>query len=262
MSVTIPAAIAALPLSISEKIVLVLIDENPCAKNRALARSVGMTERGMKKLTKRLIAAGQVQQVRRGRARRLFLTFHMEQGTEFPDSENSARESHRELCSTKAPAVVAPRAISRAQLPLDEFLKQTMITIAEITFGQFFPETAVRLLEDLILRVQAEMPDGDPKREVLTGLMMRQGAFMAIAAGAGLPKAVQRAMDERIQLASREQLVEFRQRMSVARLVDKAPLALAAFVADHGRSWPEPTDGLDKIGSLPCCSGLNVLPDL
>lgn len=233
MSVTIPAAIAALPLSISEKIALTLIDENPLCKNANLAASIGITERGMNKMVQRLKSAGHLQQVRRERARRLFLTFHVETGTEFPEPENPAKDSDGELCSTEAPTVAARRAMSRVQLPANVFFEETMRTIDDMTRTRdFFPETVIHLIQNLILHVEAEMPDGDPKREVLTELMMRQGAFMAIAAGAGLPKAVQRAMDERIQFASREQLVEFRQRMSAAKLADKAPLALAAFVAE------------------------------
>ena len=88
-TITIAAAIAALPLATSEKIALARINENPGSRNADLAKLIGITERGVKKLLQRLRSAGYVEQARKGRARRLYLKFPMEQGTEFRQPEIS-----------------------------------------------------------------------------------------------------------------------------------------------------------------------------
>jgi predicted ArsR family transcriptional regulator len=140
-TITIPAAIDVLPLPISEKIALARINENPLSRNADLAKSLGITERGVKKLLQRLRSAGYVEQARKGRARRLFLTFHVEQGTEFPQPKDSSKISIGELCSDlPQPAMPKQIATTTAQIPLDEFFEMTMRTIDEIIHqSAFFP---------------------------------------------------------------------------------------------------------------------------
>jgi hypothetical protein len=235
-TIKIPEAINILPMPINEKITLALIDRNPRCRNADLARAIGMSERGVKKLIQRLASGGYLQHVRKGRARRLFLKFHVEQGTRFPGSEISTDSSMRELCSaTPAETEVAPtEALVHAQSLEDDF-EQTMKTIDELTRQRdFFPETVVRLLQPLIARIEAEMSDGPERQKILLELMSRQGAFMVVALGAGLPKKVQRQLDERISHATAEQLVEFRYRALADGLKDKAPLLLAGWCAENG----------------------------
>jgi len=232
----IPMTIDALPLAINEKIALAIIDENPRCKNGVLAKTIGMTERGVKKLVQRLTLAGYLQHVRRGRARRLFLRFHVEQGSEFPESEISTNSSMRELCSAAPPETQAVPTVALVHaLPLQEEFEQTMKTIDELTRQRdFFPETVVRLLQPLITRIKAEMSDGPERQKVLLELMARQGAFMVVQLGAGLPQKAQRKLDDRICHATAEQLMKFRQ-LALADKDGKAPLMLVGWSSEQGR---------------------------
>jgi hypothetical protein len=231
-TITIPAAIATLPLVINEKIALVRINEDPRCRNADLAKSIGITERGAKKLLQRLRSAGHVEQTRKGRARRLYLTFHVEQGTEFPNPETQTKLSNGELCSeVTAPALPKQLGLVTVQPTLESQFCQTMQVIHDITRQpHVHPLTVVRLLQPLIRRVEAEMVDGQDKNWILQELAMRQGAFIAISMGAGLPKDIQRRLDETITRATPQQLIEFGQRAMAGNILDRASLLLSDWV--------------------------------
>lgn len=75
VEIRIPAAIAALPLTIAEKVVLTHIDIFPGCTNARLAKLVGGTCRGVENLLRRLRSKGYIAQTGKGRARRHRLLF-------------------------------------------------------------------------------------------------------------------------------------------------------------------------------------------
>jgi hypothetical protein len=234
--VNIPEAIAVLPLSLNEKVVLAEIARNPKCGNGALANLLGISERGVKKVVHRLRLAGHIQQLGNGRARQLHLTFHVEQGTEFPKPENSSKIPNQELCS-ELPQLAKPKQIATTapQIPLDEYFEQTMRTMDMMTrWPNCCALTFVRLLEPLIQRVEIEMGDCPEKEAILFDLSVRQGAFIAMSMGAEFPRDVQRRLNERIGRATPAELIEIRQRTMGGRLKDKAPLMLAAWCSEEG----------------------------
>jgi DNA-binding MarR family transcriptional regulator len=84
IEIRIPAAIAALPLSLAEKHVLAHIAINPDCTNDELSKILGITDRGIKKLLRRLRSAGYIDQNRKGRARRLYLKVLQGTGNRVP----------------------------------------------------------------------------------------------------------------------------------------------------------------------------------
>lgn len=80
ITITIPAAIAALPdLDLIEKTLLARIDESPACHNADLAVLTGLSKRGIQSTLGRLRERDLIQVIGKGRARRLFLRFHVEQ---------------------------------------------------------------------------------------------------------------------------------------------------------------------------------------
>jgi DNA-binding MarR family transcriptional regulator len=235
-TLTIPAAIAALPLTLNEKIVLAEIAGNPKCGSEALAKLLGVTERGINKTVNRLQLAGYLQQLGSGRARQLYVTFSLELGTEFSKQENPSKLSNGELCSDLHPVATSRHmGFTAVQIPLDEYFEQTMRTMDQMTrWPSCCPLTFVRLLQPLIERVQIEMGDGPEKEAVLRDLTVRHGAFIAMSMGVGLPNKIQRRLNERIANATPEQLIEFRRRAMAGKLKDKTPLEIAAWCSEEG----------------------------
>ncbi len=74
-----PAAIAQLPLRLHEKLALVFIHQAPDVSNERLAQVLGMQPRGAQDMLRRLREHGFIYGQRKGRARSMWLTFHVEQ---------------------------------------------------------------------------------------------------------------------------------------------------------------------------------------
>jgi biotin operon repressor len=233
LEIRIPAAIAALPLAISEKLVLTRIAANPDCTNDELAKLLGITERGIKKILQRLKSGGHTDQSGKGRARRLYLTFPVEQGTEFPNPEIIAPVSNGEL-RTPPDQTSATKdstgTVLKTELSLADQFEQTMNMIAEMSLQpKIFPETFVYLLERLIQRIEAEMQSCPAKEKILGDLYFRRNGFFVIAKASRLPKEFHDELRQKIRHATPEQLAQFHKRCQAAPLDRKSPLLLAAW---------------------------------
>jgi hypothetical protein len=221
----IPATINNLPLTVSEKIALTRIYENPRCRNAELAKLVAMTERGVKKLLRRLRLAGHIEQARKGRARRLYPTFHVEQGTKVLVPEKIYFAPKRELCLLSSSPITRKLLAHPVKLSLADEFGQTMRVIDEITRqADFFPETVIRMFQLLIERLEVDMPASHEKDRSLQELYARQGAFMAVKLAAKAPMKIRREFDRRISEATPDVLVTFRRRLVADELNEKSAL--------------------------------------
>lgn len=102
IEIRIPAAIAALPLAIGEKVVLAHIANFPGCSNTRLAGLIGCTGRGVQSLLRRLRDRGYIERSGKGRARRHHLLLHVEHNTLCADREVTASnaKSHT-MCGTQ-----------------------------------------------------------------------------------------------------------------------------------------------------------------
>jgi len=92
LTITIPAAIAALPdLNLIEKVILARIHERPSCSNNGLATLTGLSERGIESALARLRKRGLIRSRGHGHARRLMLTFPVEH---YQCGENVNAKSH------------------------------------------------------------------------------------------------------------------------------------------------------------------------
>lgn len=78
ISITIPAAIAALSLTLVERAALAHVAQHPGCSNRTLSKLLGISVRGAENLLRRLRDRKYIRQGGEGRARRLALTFPVE----------------------------------------------------------------------------------------------------------------------------------------------------------------------------------------
>ena len=235
--IMLPNEIGMLSLSLSEKAVLAHILNYPKCTNRMLARLIGISERGVKKMLQRLRSRGLIGQTGKGRARRVRLTFHVKQGTQFTVPKNQNPEANGELDSQSEQGsntgVVISCVIRKKPLSLADDFDQTLLLIDEMTRTRdFLPETVVRMLDALIRRIEQEMPACPEKEDVLRELYMRHAAFIAVCMSAKMPKKVQREIDWRISRATPEQLLEFRRCVQLGQLNFTAPLMLAGFMPE------------------------------
>ena len=111
----IPPEIVALPgLTLDERVVLANVHELPACSNASLARLLGLSERGIESMLRRLRDRGLIQQVGKGRARQHRLLFRVEHHTgcgqnEYAEShikrgQNNTAESHTLRGEQKAAA--------------------------------------------------------------------------------------------------------------------------------------------------------------
>src|SRR6266581_8604176 len=91
LTISIPASIAALPdLNLIERTILARIEEWPACHNADLATLTGLSLRGVESTLARLRERDLIQVTGKGRARRLFLQFHVEQHTRCGDVNGNA----------------------------------------------------------------------------------------------------------------------------------------------------------------------------
>jgi len=89
IEIRIPASISTLPLTLAEKVVLAHIAINPDCTNDELSKLLGITDRGIKKILRRLRSSGHIDQSGKGRARRLYLKVLQGTGNRVPLFRNS-----------------------------------------------------------------------------------------------------------------------------------------------------------------------------
>ena len=233
IEIKIPAAITSLPLAIGEKVVLTRIATNPDSTNDELAKLLGITERGVKKILHRLRSGGYIDQNGKGRARRLYLTFRVEQGTEFPNPEINAPAANGELRAPHSQTPVSEDAVGTAlqvELSLADEYDQTMNVIAEMSLQPgIFPETFVHLLDKLIQRSESEMQSSPAKERLLGDLYTRRNGFFAIAMASRLPKEFHSELRQKISRATPEQLANIHDRCRAKQLDQRTPHLLAAW---------------------------------
>src|SRR2546425_1171601 len=91
INIHISAAIAALAdLNLIERTILTRIEECPACHNADLAKLTGLSLRGVESTLARLRERDLIQVTGKGRARRLFLRFHVEQHTRCGDVNGNA----------------------------------------------------------------------------------------------------------------------------------------------------------------------------
>ncbi len=246
VEIKIPAAIAALPLAINEKIVLTHISNFPGCSNARLAEVIGGTCRGVENLLNRLRRQGYIEQTGSGRARRHHLLFHVERHIKCGNNENTLAEvkSHSECGDQEFDAHgIKPRSVVsvlKKELSLVEDYDQTLKAIEEMMYQPgIFPETILFLYRNILKRVEDEAPDIPAKKAAVRELTIRRDAFVAICYALRMPKQYQRQALRLINRATPEKLALFRDQIESGESESKNPLLLAD-LADEG----EPVTGL------------------
>jgi hypothetical protein len=240
LEIRIPATIAALPLAISEKIVLTHISSFPGCSNARLAELIGGTCRGVENLLHRLRRKGYIKQTGSGRARRHHLLFHVERHIKCGNTEitSTGAKSHRECGVQPCELGVERRgttSVLKKELPLAEDYEQTLNAIQEMMYQSgVFPETILYLYRGILKRVENEAPDVPSKEAVVRELTIRRDAFVAICYALRMPKQRQRQALRMINGATPEKLAYFRQQIETGESESKTPLLLAD-LAEEGR---------------------------
>lgn len=232
IEIRIPAAIAALPLTISEKIVLTHIANFPGCSNARLAELIGGTCRGVENLLHRLRRQGYIEQTGSGRARRHHLLFHVERHIKCGNTEitSTGAKSHRECGDQQCEPAVEPNgavSVLKKELSLAEDYDQTLNAIQEMMYQPgTFPETILYLYRGILKRVESEAPDVPAKEAVVRELTIRRDAFVAICFAMGMPRQRQRQALRMINDATPEKLAYFRQQIETGASTSNAQLLL------------------------------------
>jgi hypothetical protein len=242
LEIKIPAAIAAVPLSISEKVVLAHIDKFPGCSNARLAELIGSSCRGAENLLRRLRRQGYIEQSGKGRARRHRLMFRVEHHILCGDGEAAAStiESHTSCvdqsgdCSKGEPRLGLP-ALKR-ELSLEEELDQTLGLIDELCLHDPFPDCISNLYNRILKRLIEEGPAGQTKDALVRELTMRRDAFVAIDFAHRLPDQYQSEAARLISRATAEQLAVFRHHVETGQLSGSTLSPLLALANDHPMS--------------------------
>jgi DNA-binding MarR family transcriptional regulator len=232
LEIRIPATIADLPLTISEKIVLTHISSFPGCSNARLAELIGGSCRGVENLLHRLRQQNYIKQTGNGRARRHHLLFHVERHIKCGNNEITSAEakSRRECGDQRCEPSVAPRgtvSILNKELPLVEDYEQTLNLIQEMMYQPgTFPETILFLYRKILKRVENEAPDMPAKEAAVRELTIRRDAFVAICYAMRMPRQHQRPALRMINTATPEKLAHFRQQIETGAAKSKTPLLL------------------------------------
>jgi hypothetical protein len=211
LSVTIPAAIAALPgLNLSERVALAHVAKFPGCSNRSLARLLGVSVRGAENILRRLRDAGHIHQVGKGRARRHVLTFPAEQHTLCGKNQNA--ESHIKC-------VVEPSSMQVvvSEMSTQEFAAMRL-SCYETCCGHGEYALAQQHLEAVRARVeQAVDVLPEDKAALLTKLKRIEDQCFAFNIGAkvaeGLPSDVQKKLALTLCCATADKLALLREKV-------------------------------------------------
>lgn len=220
VEIRIPATIAALPLTISEKIVLTHISSFPGCSNARLAALIGSTCRGVENLLHRLRRQNYIERIGSGRARRHHLVFHVERHTKCGDSAVASplTKPHSECGDQQSDAQdIKPQgaiSVVKKELSLAEDYDQTLNAIQEMMYEpDVFPETILYLYRKILKRMQNEVPDIPAKEAAVRELTIRRDAFVAICYAMRMPRQYQRQALRLINDAPPEKLAQFRQQI-------------------------------------------------
>lgn len=214
LSVTIPAAIAGLQgLSLSERVALAHIAKRPGCSNAALAKVLGVTERGAESLLHRLRAQGLIRPVGKGRARQHVLTFPVERPTLC--GKNDDGKSHTK-CEVESPAL----AVVKTEASTYEFTALRLSLFQNsLECGEY--DCAMKHLEAIRERLEGDANTvPDLKTRLLASLKKLEDQCFAYGVTAkladGRPGYEQREIALRVCRASAEQLALFRERVQSA----------------------------------------------
>ena len=232
-------------LTLAERTVLAFIADHPTCSNHRLAELVGMSLRGIEALLRRMILRGYLRSYRKGRARRLELTFPVEHHIPCGDLECAKPHTN---CGNQL-AVINPPGNPQPELPLAEAFEQTMRTIDQIVHEPgWSPETPYRLIQSLITRVENDWADCPEKQAVLDHLIWRRDGFYAVCYCArNLPKQYHRQATRFLLKASPDHLAQLRQRIETGQLAgNDSPRLLVHCVSNTGpgpgsaKGFPKP----------------------
>jgi hypothetical protein len=240
LEINIPAAIAELPLTIGEKVVLAHIHRFPGCSNARLAELIGGTCRGVESLLRRLRQQHYIEQTRKGRARRHHLLFPVERHTLCGDGDAASSDVKSHTSCGDEPddglGVQSPgdALVLRRGLSWEEELDQSLAIIQELCeLPDPFPVSIVNFYGRALKRVVEEAPECPAKEALVRELTTRRDAFVAFSFGARLPRNYHRQIAQLIRAATPEKLAQFRQRVEAGELDQNAPLMLTA-LADDG----------------------------
>jgi DNA-binding CsgD family transcriptional regulator len=132
LNLHVPAAIVGLPsLSLAEKVALAYLLDHPGCSNASLARLLGLSQRGVEALLRRLRERGLIAQVGKGRARQHRLRFPVEHHIKCEQNESESHtksgeseivESHTKSGQASAPPGPDPPAPAPTQADSPERL--------------------------------------------------------------------------------------------------------------------------------------------
>lgn len=237
IEIKIPASIAAMKLPVAQKIVLAHIANFPGCSNARLAKLIGVSNRGVESLLRRLRRQGYIEPAGKGRARRHYLMFPVERHTECGDS--NTKNSHTSG-GVKATGLVVQPVNTRAvvlqpELSWQDDLDRTLDMIHFLcTECNPFPESIVNLYNRILKRLAEEAPDIPEKEPLVKELTRRRDGFVAISFGQRLPRSQQAEARRLISAATPEMLAEFRRRIEAGQVGHRNDNMLAA-LADAGR---------------------------
>ena len=180
--ITIPGPIAVLPITLQEKAALSRIEKIPGASNDGIARLLGISERGVEDLLRRLREQGYVERFGHGRARQHRLTSRVQShGKRGIQDEVSSHEN----CGIQS----AANSHENRVLSLDEVLVQSADRMAEVTEGaingvigrkdKFCVSTAMTSLLAGALQLSAldKSPGNEERRELIRDVLSQHEAI-------------------------------------------------------------------------------------
>jgi DNA-binding CsgD family transcriptional regulator len=209
LGITIPAAIAAVPgLSLHERTALAYIHLHPRCRNGTLARHLGMKERGVEALLRRMRQLGHIRSVGKGPARRIELLFFVELA---PECGVQQKEKHHTSCEVDRQTM----AMVRIEPSTEEFA-DLHLEFAETCAEKGLYKAARNHLEMIRARIGADNSvSSEMKAEMLTHLSLIENCYYAVEAGAEiarkLPRKQMREFTQTLHRATPQQLARIRQ---------------------------------------------------
>jgi hypothetical protein len=238
LTITIPAEIVCLPdLTIAERVALAHIHNFPACSNGRLACLLGLSERGIESLLRRLRERRLIQPIGRGRARSHRLMFLVERHTECVEVESTkshTKSGENEIVESHLPCEPHPHidqpspaptqttsTITLIAMSVDEERKRAgdFITHADFEGALHHYQLAKERVEDFpetLLEVRAEalaLVVEDETRVLASKLVFEH------AAATGMPAAEKKSLFATIMGLSAERLAQIRPALdSQARL--------------------------------------------
>lgn len=255
LTITVPAEIVALPnLSLVELVALAHLYEWPGSSNARLAKRLGLSERGIEAMLRRLRQRGLIQQHGKGHARVLRLMFPVEHHTEC--GENTLEASHKKcgakpqeahILSGMNPARNAVQAqpnpaqttsTATTGLPPSKYIEREMELAGECAMRWEFDDALRRYahLKDYIANLNDT--DSELKAMGLEGVSETETRILAVklvfdyARSTNLPKDRFNALTASIASLSEERLAEIRPTLDAQAQLAK-PVDISALLVDE-----------------------------